>query len=83
MRPLRLPLAGGLFGLLVLQPAFAAGFAIDPDPRSPTLGEILDSEERARLPAAPVRPVRTQPYVPPGAATVWAPGVRARGVRPR
>lgn len=83
MRMLRLPLAGGLFGLLVLQPAFAAGFAIDPDPRSPTLGEILDREEQARLPVAPVRPVRTQPYVPPGAATVWAPGVRMRREKAR
>ncbi|MCZ8184610.1 MAG: hypothetical protein O9322_16685 [Beijerinckiaceae bacterium] len=83
MRLLRLSLAGGLFGLLALQPAFSAGFAIDPDPRSPTLGEILDSEERARLPTAPVRPVRTQPYVPPGATTVWAPGVRSRGARSR
>lgn len=83
MRLLRLPPAAGLLGLLALQPALAASFAIDPDPRSPTLGEIVDREERARLPAPPIRPVRTQPYVPPGAATVWAPGVRMRGERTR
>ncbi|MFY8114341.1 MAG: hypothetical protein ACOVOC_08990 [Rhabdaerophilum sp.] len=83
MRLLRLPLAAGLFSLLALQPALAAGFVIDPDPGSPTLGEIVDREERARLPAPPIRPVRSQPYVPPGATTVWAPGVRPRGTRVR
>lgn len=83
MRILRLPMVGGLFSLLALQPVLAAGFAIDPDPRSPTLGEIVDREDRARLPIAPPRQVRAQPVIPRGAVTVWAPGVRPRGERPR
>jgi hypothetical protein len=72
------PLALGLLGMLSLTPVWAAGGAIDPDPYSPTIGEILDREERARVPLPPPRIVRTQPVIPRGAVTVWAPGVRAR-----
>lgn len=80
MRSRRLPLAGGLFSLMVVSPALAAGFAIDPDPRSPTLGEMVDREDRARRPVVvpPVRNVRTEPVVPRDAVTVWAPGVKPR-----
>jgi hypothetical protein len=35
------------------------------------------------LPIAPPRQVRAQPVIPRGAVTVWAPGVRPRGERPR
>lgn len=85
MRIRRLPLAGGLFAFMAAIPAFPAGFPIDPDPRSPTLGDILDSEARARkaVPLPPVRTVRTEPVIPRGAVTVWAPGVKARPARPR
>ncbi len=84
MRIRRLPLAGGLFSLMVVSsavsPALGAGFAIDPDPRSPTLGEMVDREESARRPlvAPPVRNVRTVPVIPRDAVTVWAPGVKPR-----
>ena len=85
MRLRRLPPAMGrlvvaVSGLLSLHPVMAAGGAIDPDPYSPTIGEILDREERARVPMPPPAPriVRTQPVIPRGAVTVWAPGVRAR-----
>lgn len=85
MRLRRLPPAMGCLVvavscLLSLHPVMAAGGAIDPDPYSPTIGEILDREERARVPMPPPAPriVRTQPVIPRGAVTVWAPGVRAR-----
>jgi hypothetical protein len=35
------------------------------------------------LPIAPPRQVRAHPVIPRGAVTVWAPGVRPRGERPR
>lgn len=85
MRIRRLPLAGGLFAFMAAIPAFPAGFPIDPDPRSPTLGDILDREEKARrvAPLPPVRTVRTEPVIPRGAVTVWAPGVKSRPGRTR
>lgn len=81
-------------GLAAMSPAAAANYAIDPDPRSPTLGEMLDRERAARMPvpravpsvippvvpsAVPVeRVVSSEPRIPAGAVTVLAPGVRRR-----
>jgi hypothetical protein len=66
--------------------ARAASSAIDPDPFSPTIGDILDREAAQRRasmrppPAAPVeRIVSSHPVIPAGATTVIVPGVRPRG----
>lgn len=71
----------GLVLALAPAPALAAGFAIDPDPRSPSLGEILDAEKRAKPPPraelAPAR-ISTKPVVPQGAVTVVVPRARLR-----
>lgn len=61
-----------------------AGFSIDPDPNSPTLGDILDGEARANAPRPALKQVApppvtvSTPYVPRAAVTVLAPRVRAR-----
>lgn len=81
----------GVFSLMALglglEPARAAGFSIDPDPNSPTLGEILDREARANAPRPALRPVAAQspaigvvtmPAVPQGAVTVLGPRLRHR-----
>jgi hypothetical protein len=80
----------GAFSLMALglglEPARAAGFSIDPDPNSPTLGEILDRETRANAPRPALKPVTAQPpaevvampAVPQGAVTVLAPRLRHR-----
>jgi hypothetical protein len=58
--------------------AEARGFAIDPDPNSPLLGDLLDRETRASHPApvqaAPQPRVRATPVVPREAVTVLVPG---------
>lgn len=61
--------------------ARAAGFAIDPDPNSMTLGEILDRERLANAPRPALRPAAlapasAEPVVPLGAVTVLAPRTR-------
>lgn len=57
----------GLLSLLMVAPAaLAANSAIDPDPRSPSLGELLAREDAAREKAAP-RPVAPPPVVVPAA----------------
>lgn len=64
------------------QVATASGFAIDPDPASPTLGELVDREKGASAALrGPVversRVVVTRVPVPPrGAVTVIVPGRR-------
>jgi hypothetical protein len=72
-------LAGG-----VANPAFSAGFSIDPDPASPTLGEVLDREARLRraasvpVVATPAPRISAVPAIPQNAATVIVPGTRNR-----
>lgn len=68
-----------------IAPASAGGMAIDPDPTSPTIGEMLRAEAEAMRarpsPAAPspaIRAIRAEPHVPRNAVTVWVPGRRAR-----
>lgn len=64
--------------------ATASGFAIDPDPASPTLGELVDREKGANAALrGPVversRVIVTRTPVPPrGAVTVIVPGRRLR-----
>lgn len=63
-------------------PAAARGFAIDPDPRSPLLGDLLDREAKTTAQPAPesaprVR-VRANPVVPGEAVTVIVPGRRLK-----
>ena len=73
-----------------LSSAHAAGFSIDPDPNSPTLGEILDREARANAPRPALKPIAAEgvpvaaprivdkPLIPREAVTVLAPRVRQR-----
>ena len=81
----------GAFSLMALgfglESARSAGFTIDPDPTSLTLGEILDRVARANAPRPALKPVApqqvtgevvTMPAVPQGAVTVLAPRVRHR-----
>jgi hypothetical protein len=80
----------GAFSLMALgfglEPARAAGFSIDPDPNSLTLGEILDREAKANAPRPALKPVVVQvpadvvamPAVPQGAVTVLGPRLRHR-----
>ncbi len=42
-------------------PAWAAGFAIDPDPNSATLGELLDREARRNAPRPALKPMPVPP----------------------
>lgn len=88
-------LVSGVLSLLVAASGAAnarpAGFAIDPDPNSPTLGDILDREARASAPRPALKPVEvppapvtvSTPYVPRAAVTVLAPRVRSRGAPER
>lgn len=84
-------LVSGILSLLVAgfgaANARPAGFAIDPDPNSPTLGDILDREAKANAPRPALKPVEappsapvtvSTPYVPRAAVTVLAPRVRPR-----
>lgn len=83
-------LASGILSVMVAACGAAnarpAGFAIDPDPNSPTLGDILDREAKANGPRPALKPVEapppvtvSTPYVPRAAVTVLAPRVRSRG----
>lgn len=64
--------------------ARASGFAIDPDPASPTLGELVERESgAARALRGPVaarpQPIVTRvPHAPREAVTVIVPGRRLR-----
>lgn len=60
-------LLGAFFLLLAMPASQAANSAIDPDPRSPSLGELLAREDAARAKAAP------RPAVEPVAAPLAAP----------
>ena len=83
-------LVSGILSVLVAACGAAnarpARFAIDPDPNSPTLGDILDREVKANGPRPALRPVEappapvtvSTPYVPRAAVTVLAPRVRSR-----
>lgn len=70
--------------LILDQSARAAGFSIDPDPASPTLGELVDREKLAadtlRGPSVTSRPanVTRVPVMPREAVTVIVPGRRLR-----
>jgi hypothetical protein len=62
-------------------PVSAAPSRIDPDPRSLTLGELMDREQRIALPVPRKKPaprVVRQPVVPQEAVTVIVPGGRLR-----
>ena len=58
-------------------PAFAAGAAIDPDPRAPSLSELLQREDDARTRRAPASVPQTQPY-----AEIAAPVLPSQSVIP-
>lgn len=68
--------------------ALAAPARIDPDPTSPTLGDLIDRERRqaprrSELDAASgaLRSVSSEAKVAPGSTTVLVPGGRSRPVR--
>lgn len=78
MRKLFLRLSVRAFALSALcAPALAAGAAIDPDPRAPSLSELLQREDDARTRRAPVSVPQTQPY-----AEIAAPVLPSQSVIP-
>lgn len=77
--------ARGIMPLLMValfalcRPSLAAPSQIDPEPSSPTLGEILDLERKAanKTPERPNAPaIEAKPNIPSGATTVLTPGAR-------
>lgn len=85
---LRFSLCAGLVLPVVSGAAFAAGSSIDPDPRAPSLSELLQREEDAKarraanrieevIPPAP----SVTPVVPQAKATIPAPPNASKSVR--